>query len=92
MSADRPVRSCVACRTRRPQRDLLRVAVTPDGSVGLDTEPGRRGRGAYVCPDPACIERAVAQGAFAARLRGGAIPAGLKERLLLEAGKRKTDG
>lgn len=45
-----PVRSCVACRTRRPQGELLRLART---ARGFEIDPERRlpGRGAYVCPD-----------------------------------------
>lgn len=47
-----PERSCVACRRKRPQPELLRLARTPDG---LRLDPQRRlgGRGAYVCPDRA---------------------------------------
>ena len=51
-----PERSCVACRRRRPQAELLRLARTPEGIV---PDPRRRlpGRGAYVCPDrPECRE------------------------------------
>ncbi|HEX2863990.1 MAG TPA: YlxR family protein, partial [Deinococcales bacterium] len=45
-----PVRSCVSCRTRRPQGELLRLART---ERGIEIDPERRlpGRGAYVCPD-----------------------------------------
>ena len=50
-----PVRTCVACRTRRAQAALLRLARGADGTLELD--PNRRiaGRGWYVCNDkPAC--------------------------------------
>lgn len=52
-----PIRTCVACRTRRPQGELVRLAATADG-VRLD--PARRlpGRGAYLCPDPGCVDAA----------------------------------
>lgn len=45
-----PVRSCLACRTRRPQTELLRLARTPAGIV-IDPRRLAPGRGAYVCPD-----------------------------------------
>lgn len=49
-----PIRQCIACRERRPKRELLRIVMTPEGPV-LDPTGRRPGRGAYVCPDrPSC--------------------------------------
>ena len=49
-----PERMCVACRRRRPKRELLRVVLTPEGPV-IDPSGKKPGRGAYVCPDqPEC--------------------------------------
>ncbi|WP_337870164.1 YlxR family protein [Meiothermus sp.] len=51
-----PIRQCIACRERRPKRELLRVVLTEAGPV-LDPTGRKPGRGAYVCPDkPACWE------------------------------------
>ena len=48
-----PERSCVACRRKRPQAELLRLTRTPQG--WQLREGARSGRGAYVCADaPAC--------------------------------------
>jgi len=68
----RPVRTCVACRTARPQRELLRLARTPDG-IRFDEHGRLPGRGAYLCPDPPCLETAARRGATGLRraLRGG---------------------
>jgi predicted RNA-binding protein YlxR (DUF448 family) len=52
----------VTCRTARPQRDLLRIVRTPDGSVTLDASGRTPGRGAYVCRDAACIAGATGRG------------------------------
>lgn len=52
-----PIRTCVACRRRRPQHELVRVAATPEG-VRLDPERRRPGRGAYVCPEAECLAAA----------------------------------
>ena len=54
-----PQRTCIGCRTVRPKRELLRVVRTPDGAVVFDPTGRRAGRGAYLCPDPACLERAL---------------------------------
>ena len=50
-----PTRTCVACRTSRPKRDLIRIVRRPDGTIVVD-EGGRvAGRGAYVCRTAACL-------------------------------------
>ena len=86
-----PVRACAACRTRRPQNELLRVARSPEGAIVFDGRAGRSaGRGAYVCPDPVCVETAWRSGRLRRTLRvEGPLPAGLKEELLryLEGGR-----
>ena len=64
-----PQRTCVACRTTRPKRELVRVVRAPDGTVGFDASGRAAGRGAYLCADGSCwstalkkssIERALA--------------------------------
>jgi uncharacterized protein len=61
-----PVRRCVGCGVRAPQRELVRFVVR-DGRL----TPGVRlpGRGAYTCRRLACFEQAVARRAFARTLR-----------------------
>ncbi len=59
-----PSRSCVACRTVRPKRELLRVVRMPDGTVTVDQGGRAAGRGAYVCRDETCLERATDKGAL----------------------------
>jgi predicted RNA-binding protein YlxR (DUF448 family) len=59
-----PTRTCVACRTSRQKRELLRVVRTPGGEVVVDLTGRAPGRGAYVCADPACRDAALAKGAL----------------------------
>jgi predicted RNA-binding protein YlxR (DUF448 family) len=56
-----PQRTCVACRTVRPRRDLVRVVRTPEGAVVLDETGKLNGRGAYLCRQRSCLEAALAQ-------------------------------
>ncbi|MBI2861308.1 MAG: YlxR family protein [Chloroflexi bacterium] len=49
-----PQRSCVACRTVRAKRELIRVVRTLSESVEIDQTGKKAGRGAYLCPDKAC--------------------------------------
>ena len=54
-----PMRTCVACRTERQKRDLVRVVRAPDGSVALDRTGRAPGRGAYLCADGSCWSSAL---------------------------------
>ncbi|HEY8552203.1 MAG TPA: YlxR family protein [Thermaerobacter sp.] len=54
-----PQRTCIGCRTIRPKRELLRVVRTPEGEVLFDPTGRKAGRGAYLCPDPQCLDRAL---------------------------------
>ncbi len=52
-----PIRTCIACRTQRPKRELIRIVRTPEGEVHVDPTGKAKGRGAYLCPDVTCWER-----------------------------------
>lgn len=54
-----PIRQCVACREHREKPQLARVVRTPDGQVVYDGRGKVPGRGAYLCRNAACLERAV---------------------------------
>ena len=53
-----PQRQCVGCRTMKDKKALIRVVRTPEGQIVLDATGKKSGRGAYVCPDPACLKKA----------------------------------
>lgn len=54
-----PQRQCMGCRERKPKRELIRVVRTPEGAVSLDFSGKMNGRGAYLCPDPECLKKAL---------------------------------
>jgi len=54
-----PMRQCIGCRTQRPKKELIRVVRSPEGEISLDFKGKANGRGAYLCPDPACLKKAV---------------------------------
>ena len=56
-----PERTCVACRTSRPKRHLVRVVRTADGTVEVDRSGRKAGRGAYLCPAQECWRLAKAR-------------------------------
>lgn len=54
-----PQRTCVVCRTVRSKRDLVRVVRSPEGIVTIDESGKQSGRGAYVCRQQRCWEKAL---------------------------------
>jgi uncharacterized protein len=57
-----PARTCLGCRRVRPKASLVRLSRGADGAVGMDRAGTARGRGAYVCAEAPCIERALQRG------------------------------
>ena len=53
-----PQRQCMGCRERKAKKELIRVVRGTDGVVSLDFSGKLNGRGAYICPDPACLAKA----------------------------------
>lgn len=47
-------RTCVGCGRSRRKQELLRIARSSDNQVRIDIEQRLPGRGAYICPTPAC--------------------------------------
>src|SRR5690242_9514527 len=80
-----PQRSCVACRTVRDKRDLVRVVRTPEDEVLIDPTGKRAGRGAYLCRAWDCFRTAVKRKSFERALKGPLPPQALPA---LEAGFR----
>ena len=54
-----PQRQCMGCRERKEKRELIRVVRAPDGGVSLDFRGKAPGRGAYICPEAACLKKAI---------------------------------
>ena len=49
-----PQRTCVACRTVKPKRELARLVRLPGGDVVIDRSGKTQGRGAYLCRNLDC--------------------------------------
>ena len=72
-----PIRTCVGCRATGPRSALLRVVVATDaaGTPALVVDEGRRmpGRGAWLHPDPGCLETAERRRALGRALRNAGL-------------------
>ena len=63
-----PMRQCAACREKKEKYALARVVRTPSGEVLYDAKGKVSGRGAYICKDLKCLEKAVKSRALARAL------------------------
>ena len=54
-----PQRMCVGCREMKEKRELIRVVKTPEGEITIDGKGKMNGRGAYLCRNADCLQKAV---------------------------------
>jgi uncharacterized protein len=62
------MRMCVVCREKEDKRQLTRLVRTADGVV-IDPTGKLNGRGAYLCEQPSCWERALSTDLLSRALR-----------------------
>jgi predicted RNA-binding protein YlxR (DUF448 family) len=86
-----PMRKCLACQQMRPKRDLVRVVRRLDGGTQVDPGGKVSGRGAYVCPNSACLSR-VLKGRMLEKALERELSAEVRERLTLGAEGPMTRG
>ena len=53
-----PVRQCLGCNEHKPKPELIRVVRSPEGEISLDTRGKKSGRGAYICHNVKCLNKA----------------------------------
>ena len=53
-----PQRTCSVCRTQKNKNELLRIVKNKDNIINVDETGKQSGRGAYICYDMECLEKA----------------------------------
>ena len=53
-----PIRTCIGCRSKFPQKTLIRFVCSKEKCLQLDGFKRYHGRGAYICKSKVCIEKA----------------------------------
>lgn len=81
----KPQRTCIACRQMLDKRELCRVVRTPAGEIILDDTGKLAGRGAYLCRNVACLQKALKSRALERALKQP-LSEELKEELLSKYG------
>lgn len=54
-----PQRKCIGCGEQKSKFDLIRVVKTKENQVFIDRMGKLNGRGAYLCDDLNCLEKAI---------------------------------
>lgn len=54
-----PQRMCNGCMEMKPKKELIRVVKNKEGEVSIDKTGKKPGRGAYICKNTECFEKAV---------------------------------
>ncbi|SDY84515.1 hypothetical protein SAMN05660462_01032 [Proteiniborus ethanoligenes] len=53
-----PLRKCIGCSEGKPKRELIRIVKNKDGHIFVDLTGKANGRGAYICKNVECLEKA----------------------------------
>ena len=60
----KPQRQCIGCRESKDKKELIRVVRTPEGEIVLDYTGRQNGRGAYLCANEECLQKAIKSNAL----------------------------
>lgn len=53
-----PQRTCTVCRKQKNKNELLRIVKNKENIINVDKNGKEPGRGAYICYDRECLEKA----------------------------------
>ena len=54
-----PQRTCKGCNSKKDKKDLIRIVKNKEGVISIDKTGKANGRGAYICNNISCLEKAV---------------------------------
>lgn len=50
---------CLGCKEMKPKKELIRVVRNNEGEINIDLVGKKPGRGAYICKNADCLEKAI---------------------------------
>lgn len=53
-----PQRMCTGCMEMKPKKELIRIVKSKEGDVSVDLTGKKPGRGAYICKNIECLQKA----------------------------------
>lgn len=54
-----PQRTCIGCNTTKNKNELIRIVKNKENEINIDKTGKMNGRGAYICEDIKCLEKAI---------------------------------
>lgn len=54
-----PQRTCIGCNAKKDKKELIRVVKDKEKNIQIDRTGKAPGRGAYICDDITCLEKAI---------------------------------
>ena len=54
-----PNRTCIGCNEIKPKKELIRIVKNKEGNIFVDKTGKANGRGAYLCDNIECLEKAI---------------------------------
>lgn len=52
-------RMCIGCNEKKDKRELIRIVLNKEGEIFVDRTGKKEGRGAYICDNIDCLEKAI---------------------------------
>ena len=52
-------RTCIGCNIKKNKNELIRIVLDKEGNVFIDETGKANGRGAYMCDNIECMEKAI---------------------------------
>lgn len=53
-----PLRKCIGCNEMKDKRELVRIVRNKEGEISVDLTGKKPGRGAYICKNVECLNKA----------------------------------
>ena len=54
-----PERTCIGCNEKKLKKELIRIVKNKEGKIFIDKTSKANGRGAYICNNVDCLEKAI---------------------------------
>ena len=54
-----PQRTCMGCNSKKDKKDLIRIVKNKNNEISIDKTGKQDGRGAYLCNNEQCLEKAI---------------------------------
>ena len=54
-----PMRQCIGCRESKGKKELIRIIKDSEDNISIDFTGKKNGRGAYICNNRDCLEKAI---------------------------------